>query len=253
MKNVAGVPLIRPAWFFDVNQQGEGLSDIGTHLVDLAQWSLFPDQAIDYRRDIQLLSAKHWPTLLTKAEFQRVTGEADFPVNLLPNVKRDQLEYYCNNLVSYVLRGIHIKLNIIWNYEAAQGVGDSYRAVFRGSRSRLELRQGPEQNYRPEVYVIPDDLSAKEQVLAGLKKRIGILQEKYPGLGVDDHGAEWAISIPGQLRVGHEAHFGQVVSQFLHYLREPRSLPQWEKANMLSKYYVTTKGVELARQHSTVQ
>jgi len=42
MKNVAGVPLIRPAWFFDIRQQGEGLADIGTHLADLVQWSLFP-------------------------------------------------------------------------------------------------------------------------------------------------------------------------------------------------------------------
>src|SRR5262249_49160706 len=34
-KLVAGVPLRRPAWFFDVEQQGEGLTDVGTHLVDL--------------------------------------------------------------------------------------------------------------------------------------------------------------------------------------------------------------------------
>ena len=30
-------------------QQGEGLNDIGTHLVDLVQWTLFPDQAVDAR------------------------------------------------------------------------------------------------------------------------------------------------------------------------------------------------------------
>src|SRR6185369_18006498 len=57
LKLVAGVPNLRPAWFFDVNEQGEALADVGTHLVDLVQWTLFPDQAIDHRADIQMVSA----------------------------------------------------------------------------------------------------------------------------------------------------------------------------------------------------
>jgi len=40
-KEVSGKPLIRPAWFFDVRQQGEALPDVGTHLVDLVQWMCF--------------------------------------------------------------------------------------------------------------------------------------------------------------------------------------------------------------------
>ena len=62
MKVVAGAPNIRPPWFFDTAEQGEGASDIGTHLVDLVQWTLFPDQAIDYRADIRVLAAQRWPT-----------------------------------------------------------------------------------------------------------------------------------------------------------------------------------------------
>ena len=57
MKVVDGRPNIRPAWFFDTDEQGEGLNDIGTHLVDLVQWTLFPDQAIDYKNDVKVLSA----------------------------------------------------------------------------------------------------------------------------------------------------------------------------------------------------
>ncbi len=53
MKVVAGAPNIRPPWFFDTAEQGEGFNDIGTHLVDLVQWTLFPDQAIDYRTDVE--------------------------------------------------------------------------------------------------------------------------------------------------------------------------------------------------------
>ena len=43
MKQVAGVPNLRPAWFFDISQQGESLADVGTHLVDRVHSTLFPE------------------------------------------------------------------------------------------------------------------------------------------------------------------------------------------------------------------
>src|SRR5262249_43795167 len=46
LKRVAGVPNRRPPWFFDIHRQGEGLTDVGTHLVDLVNWMLFPGQAL---------------------------------------------------------------------------------------------------------------------------------------------------------------------------------------------------------------
>src|SRR5437868_4428877 len=57
LKLVAGVPNLRPVWFFDIHEQGEALADVGTHLVDLVQWTLFPDQALEYRTDIDVLTA----------------------------------------------------------------------------------------------------------------------------------------------------------------------------------------------------
>jgi len=33
-KEVSGAPLIRPAWYYDVEQQGEGIADVTTHLID---------------------------------------------------------------------------------------------------------------------------------------------------------------------------------------------------------------------------
>ena len=46
-KIVSGAPLQRPAWFFDVEQQGEGIVDVTTHLVDLIQWECFPGQILN--------------------------------------------------------------------------------------------------------------------------------------------------------------------------------------------------------------
>ena len=42
MKTVSGAPLLRPAWFFDTDEQGEALADVGTHLVDLARLRPLP-------------------------------------------------------------------------------------------------------------------------------------------------------------------------------------------------------------------
>ena len=42
LKLVAGAPNLRPAWFFDTEEQGEALADVATHLVDLVPWMLFP-------------------------------------------------------------------------------------------------------------------------------------------------------------------------------------------------------------------
>jgi predicted dehydrogenase len=47
-KYISGEALVRPTWFFDVNQQGEGMVDVTTHLVDLVQWSAFPNVTLDY-------------------------------------------------------------------------------------------------------------------------------------------------------------------------------------------------------------
>jgi predicted dehydrogenase len=248
MKLVAGAPNLRPVWFFDTEQYGEGLSDLGTHLVDLVQWTLFPDQALDWRKDIEVIRGSHWPTVLTREQFQRVTGETDFPDFLKANVKNDRLDYFCNDRVHYTIRGIRTTLDVIWNYEAPPGLGDTETAIFRGSRSRVDVLQGKEQNFIPELYVVPNRPEDKDAVLAAVRRKVAALQSAWPGFPVQDLGARIWVTIPAQHRVGHEAHFALLIKRFLGYVRDPKSLPAWEKPNMLAKYCVTTRGVELARQ-----
>jgi predicted dehydrogenase len=247
MKMVSGAPNIRPAWFFDAAEQGEGLNDIGTHLVDLVQWTLFPGKTIDYHADVRVLAAQRWPTTISRQDFQRVTREPRFPDSLAPAVKGEALEYYCNTLVSYTLRGIHTRLNVIWDWEPPAGSGDTHFAFYRGTRARVEIRQGQADRFRPEVYVIPAAGADRVQVLASVQAKIKALQGEYPGVTVEDRGSEIHIGIPDTFRVGHEAHFAQVTANFLEYLRQRSALPAWERPNMLAKYYVTTKGTEMSR------
>jgi len=109
------------------------------------------------------------------------------------------------------------------------------------------VQQGPEQNYRPELYVRPApgvNLSAVEEPLKAFIAKVN--QGKYPGVSVVKEKEEWRIDIPGKYRIGHEAHFGQVTGSFLKIL-EGEPLPEWEYTNLMAKYYVTTSALELCR------
>ncbi len=247
MKVVSGAPNIRPTWFFDVSQQGEGFNDIGTHLVDLVQWTLSPERAVDARADVKVLDAYRWPTMIPEADFKRVTGTPGFPEALKGHVKDGALEYFCNTFVTYALRGVHVSLNVIWDWEAPAGSGDTHFAIYRGTRARIEARQTKADGYKPEVYIVPNTAADAPAILAAAKARMAAAAKEWPGVGAEMSGAEIKITIPDALRVGHEAHFAQVTSRFLTYLRDRTTLPAWERPNMLAKYTVTTVGTEMSR------
>lgn len=237
MKVVAGVPLRRPVWFFDVNEYGDGLADVGTHVVDLVQWTAFhPRDPIDYKKDIRIVSSRHWPTVISKSDFARVTGEAQFPASLAAHVKDGKLEYECNNAIHYTVRGAHIALDVRWNWESADG--DIYEASFRGTKSRIELRQGAAQRFIPELYVVSKD----PEVFAALDFWAGGFGRSNSPITIEQHPGEARIVIPQKLRVGHEDHFGQVTNLFFDYLKNPSSMPAWEVSNMMVKYFITTSG-----------
>jgi predicted dehydrogenase len=246
MKIVSGVPLRRPVWFFDVDEYGEGLTDVGTHPVDLIQWTMLPEEPFDYRKQIRMISGRHEAVRITKAQFEAVTGAPGFPPAIARNVRDGVLDYFCNNSVEYTLGGVRVNLDVLWRWEAEPGAGDVYEAAFQGTRARVELRQGAAENYRPELYVIPAEL-AREQVFRALDRELQRMQTRWPGIAATRVGKEARVDIPATFRVGHEEHFAQVARQFFEYLRQPASMPEWERSYMLAKYYVTTKGVEMAR------
>ena len=70
---------------------------------------------------------------------------------------------------------------------------------------------------------------------------------EFPGLKMKAAGNGWHVVIPDECRVGHEAHFRNVMEAYLQYLAEGR-LPDWEVPYMLAKYYITTKSLEIAKQ-----
>ena len=246
-KVVSGNSLKRPAWFFDVTQQGEGIVDVTTHLVDLVQWEAFPEQIIDYKKDIELIDANRWTTSISPEEFKQVTGTDAYPDFLKKDVENDTLKVYCNGDIIYKIKGVTAKVSVIWNYTFPKGGGDTHFSVMKGSKADLVIRQGQEQNYQPELFVEAvkgvDPVAYEKDLTASMEK----VSAKYPGIALNKiSDSVWQIVIPAKYRVGHEAHFGQVTEHFLQYLKDGK-LPDWEVPNMLAKYYTTTSALDMAK------
>ncbi|HEY6007275.1 MAG TPA: putative oxidoreductase C-terminal domain-containing protein, partial [Geobacteraceae bacterium] len=153
-KEVAGKPLIRPAWFYDVRQQGEGIPDIGTHLVDGVNYICFPEQSLSWKKDVKVFSAHRWPTIISPEQFRKTTALESYPDYLKPDVGPDgSLRVFANGDVTYSVRGIHAKVTTLWRFEAPPGAKDTHYAIVRGTRANLVIEQGPAQKYLPILYV----------------------------------------------------------------------------------------------------
>ena len=246
-KYVSGKPLTRPPWYFDVNQQGEGIVDVNTHLVDLIQWEAFPGIALK-KEDVNIISAKHWTTDLTPEMFKKVTGLDAYPAYLQKDVDNNILKVYSNGEINYTLKGVHAKASVIWNFEAPEGGGDTHYSIMRGSNCNLIIKQGEEQGYKPTLYIEATTGNLDEFTAALEKAVTENLNTMYPGVALKKLEANlWTINIPEKYKVGHEAHFAQVTEKYLDFLKNG-NMPDWEVPNMIAKYYVTTHALEMAKE-----
>jgi len=247
-KTVAGKPLRRPPWYFDVAQQGEGIVDVTTHLVDLVMWICFPERTISYLSDVEMVQARRWPTPVTRAEFEKVTGLGEFPAYLEKYIQADgAMHCYCNGEMSCQVNGIHVRISVVWNYEAREGGGDTHESRIRGSEADIVIHQGKAQNYQPDLYIEPvEDGPLRSGWASNLQSSFAKLHKKFPGVELVRENSHFRVQVPANYRIGHEAHFSQVAERYLDFLRQGR-LPEWEVPNMLAKYYTTTQALELAK------
>ena len=244
-KSVSGSPLVRPAWFFDANQQGEGIVDVATHLVDLVQWSVYPDEILQ-KTDVQMLAAKHWPTIISAEEFKDVTKMETFPDYLTKDVKDGKLNDYANGEMTYKLKGIIAKVSAIWLYKPEPGAGDSHYAIMRGSKATLEIKQGAAEKFTPTLYVHALKGADLKAFTVELENAV-LKNANHDGLSLEKVGElTWKVVIPEKYNVGHEAHFSQVTEKYLEYLKAGK-LPEWEVPGMITKYYTTMEALKMAK------
>jgi predicted dehydrogenase len=242
-KYVSGNVVVRPGWFMDASQQGQGIVDVTTHLVDLVQWESFPEQSLDYIKDINVLTARRWPANMSLTQFKTITKLDSFPSYLKKNVANDtSLQVYSNGEINYQLRGVYAKVSVQWDYQTPGG-SDTHYSIIKGTKANLVIRQGAEQQYKPALYIEPVNITSDYE--NSLTEQLKKIQAKYPGVELKKNNKGWEVVIPDKYKEGHEAHFGRVTQNFLEYLSK-HNMPAWEVPGMLAKYYTTTKALEIA-------
>ncbi len=247
-KIVSGSHLIRPAWFFDVEQQGAGIVDVSTHLVDLIMWSLYPKANLK-PSDAEIVEARQWSTELTPQQFKKVTGLDNYPDYLQKDIVKDSiLQVYSNGETIFKLRDKYGKSSVIWNFEAPPGSQDTHFSIFRGTKSDLVIRQDSSTNFEPTLFIEPHGSFDESKWEMTLNAALDIVHKEWPNIDFHFADNKFVINIPEKYKEGHEAHFTQVTKQYLSYLKNG-SLPQWEKDFMLTKYYITTEAYEKSLQN----
>jgi len=234
-KLVNGAPLKRPEWFYGTKVQGDGITDVTTHLVDLVQWETFPGVRLS-RDDVKVVSARQWPTMISPEQFALSTGG-----------KIDKtLAVNANGEFTWQLKGVNCKVSVEWHFMAPKGTGDTHYSLMRGTKAEIVIRQGEKEGYRPVLYVRSrGDAAATESALKAALVRIA---KTWPGVEAvaSDEPNTWRVSYPKKYDIGHEAHFSQVVEMFLRWMKDGREEKDYAE-NMLVKYYTINEARERIR------
>ena len=231
----------RPAWYFDVLQQGEGVVDVTTHLIDLAFWKSFPEQAIDYNKDIKVLDANHSAVHLTKSEFSAATSLSDIPLSLAPYVKDSMLSIFASGNISFTVKGVYAGVNVEWRAATPKGGNDIRNAYAEGDKCIVMIEQAFGRN-KPRLCIQKrtniNDKDFKEQLV----KTFANLQKDFPGISWSEDGKCIQINIPAEIELKRDITFKVFTDYLLHH-----SLPKWEVPNTLAKYFITTTALEMAK------
>ena len=236
-KQVAGKPLIRPMWYFDVRQQGEGIADVTTHFIDLIFWECFSGETIT-TADVKVTGADCFPTLVTLDQYKAVTGAEAFPEYLLQDVKDGILNVYSNGTIDFEVKGIPVSILMRWDYAPEAGSGDRFHEVIPGSMSSLEIVQDASTGFSRRLFLnTTEALASKAEAL---------LKATWPEVAlIKVEEGKYVVDIPAEYRHPHEEHFSMVGQEFISAVRSG-SMPEWEKQNTLTKYHITTTAVSLA-------
>lgn len=231
----------RPVWFFDVLEQGEGIVDVTTHLIDLTMWKSLPNQIIDYTKDVKVLSAEHWPVYLTRNDFAAATSRSDIPESLKPIMKDSVLEVFSNGTIRYQIKGINAAVKVEWRAATPKDGNDLRSAYAEGTKATLSISQEYGQKH-PGFYAKKGEKVSEEEFQSNLKKAIASLSITYPGITLAEGAGKTEIILPAEL----ESKYDPTFKVFLDSLIK-RDMPDWEVPNTLAKYYITTTALDMVQ------
>jgi predicted dehydrogenase len=244
-KTVSGKVLVRPAWYYDVEQQGEGIVDVTTHLIDIINWKCFSNSTLDYTKDVKLLSAKHWTTDLSLHEFSMSTQLGSFPSYLSKYISENTLKVYSNGEIHYSINKTNIAVRVQWNFKAADGESDTHSSVIKGTHSICKVVQNVETGNLPQLYIYKNEGIDKDVFFKSLTSFISKLKVNFPFISIKQVGDKFLINIPVENRENHEEHFSKAANSYYDFL-SVHKIPKWELCNLLTKYYITTSALKMA-------
>lgn len=247
MKTVAGKPLRRPAWWFDADVAGTAIADVGTHLADLALWLLFRGERIG-PEEVEVHSARAWPTELTLGQFTAMTGLTELPAHLRERwTSGSLLNYQGNGSADFAARGISVRMTVNWASERGptdRAEGNEITAC--GTNATITARSVATLTAadRPELVVLPTAPDRRASTADALRRWCENRPESEWGLAVEDRGPHLAVTIPDRIVTPHESHFREVFDGFVRRILNPTASTDPE--NLLAKYLVTTAAADPA-------
>jgi predicted dehydrogenase len=219
LKRVSGRPLRRPAWYYDVGVQGDGMVDVQSHYVDQAQWIVGEHHRYDADRDVEILDAERWATAVPLALFRESTGEAGFPDYLAAVVEGDVLPLACNGRIDYRLCGVHVRQHCEWGLREPDGGGDIQGFTARGTNATLTVDEGPETGFAPEML-----LDLREE--AGFAEALDGWRADFPGLEATRTDRGHLLALPPAAHISHEAQFPRALDGFLDLVETGAPCPE---------------------------
>ena len=246
-KVVNAAPLRRPAWFFDVRVQGDGIADIPTHMVDAAQRLVAASAsraAAAPGRALELIAARRWATPVPRSVFSRVTGLPDFPAEIRHSVSDATLAYEGNAELSFRVGDVTVALDTRWDLSEPAGGGDASRTLVRGTRAEIRIEQSAATGFRRRLSIMPR--LPGDRLQSALERTVTTWQAEHPGVSLFTAGAGWEIRVPRALDTGHESHFPLVLADFLALIEQGGAPPSLA-ADTLAKYTLLVEASIAAR------
>jgi predicted dehydrogenase len=241
-KRVDGRPLRRPAWYYDVAVQGDGVVDVQSHLTDQAQWLVAGERDLDYRRDVRLLAANRGETEVDLDLFRESTGATHFPDALAGRIEAGILRLACNSSIDYELAGVPVRQRVEWRAREPEQGGDQYEVRLRGSRCDVTAANGPDTGYRMELYLVPRpgvDLEAE------LARAVAAWESDLPDLRPVKAGDGFKLAVPDALVVPHDRQFPLQLGAFLDALESGRGWRELQSRIRL-RYTLLARAREMA-------
>ena len=97
--------------------------------------------------------------------------ERAWPEDLAPRIRSDVFEYFCNGQIDYRVRGVHVRLEVPWDWQAQRGE-DTHQALNRRTRSDTRCGRVPRNDLGRSL--------AENDIGATLQRRIAAVASEFP-------------------------------------------------------------------------